>query len=194
MTVVNLTENESVFCQALAMTTLLSSLIENRFLDSDYYKNMPFTNNESNCRKILEASSLGNPATLQMYLYILLVMPNEVLQLAETCYLEGLQKEFNVLIAKDIDGFQTTYNNEVETDLTGINFYRHIRNAVAHSRCSYHLIDGKNYVLFTDVDFRDVTQYCKIKIATSKLGHFINFLQIQMMNYLNTKWNKHSCE
>ena len=76
----NLTKQESIFCQALAMTSLLEKLSNRDFLNSDYYnENITFVRNNDNFKKILKASGLGNPATMQMFLYILLVMPKETL-------------------------------------------------------------------------------------------------------------------
>ena len=42
----NLTEQESIFCQALAMTSLLGELSNKDFLNSDYYnENITFIGN-----------------------------------------------------------------------------------------------------------------------------------------------------
>ena len=69
----NLTKQESIFCQALAMTSLLEKLSNRDFLNSDYYnENITFVENNDNFKKILKASGLGNPATMQnvsLYLF-----------------------------------------------------------------------------------------------------------------------------
>ena len=78
----NLTEQESIFCQALAMTSLLVELSDRDFLNSDYYnQNIIFAENNDNFQKILKASGLGNPATMQIFLYILLVKHFRVLMI-----------------------------------------------------------------------------------------------------------------
>ena len=75
-----LTAQKSIFCQALAMTSLLEELFNKNFLNSDYYKqNIIFTENNENLQEILKISGLGNPATMQMFLYILLVVLKETL-------------------------------------------------------------------------------------------------------------------
>lgn len=62
------------------MTSLLVELSDRDFLNSDYYnQNIIFAENNDNFQKILKASGLGNPATMQIFLYILLVMPKETL-------------------------------------------------------------------------------------------------------------------
>lgn len=55
----NLTEQESIFCQALAMTSLPGELSNKDFLNSDYYnENITFIGNNDNLKKILRASGL----------------------------------------------------------------------------------------------------------------------------------------
>ena len=50
----NLTKQESIFCQALAMTSLLKELSNRDFLNSDYYnENITFVRNNDNFKKIL---------------------------------------------------------------------------------------------------------------------------------------------
>jgi len=71
-----ITENESIFLQALSTTSLLAELHNNKFLGSEYYKKLSFSNNS--LKEILELSGIGNPATMQMFLYILLVVPKEI--------------------------------------------------------------------------------------------------------------------
>lgn len=68
---------ETILSQALTMTTLIYELHKSNFLKSDFFKeNNP---NNSNFKKILNEYGIGNTATLQMFLYILLVMPKEIL-------------------------------------------------------------------------------------------------------------------
>lgn len=51
-----LSEQESIFCQALAMTSLLTELYNRDFLNSDYYnETMTFAGNDDNFQKILKS-------------------------------------------------------------------------------------------------------------------------------------------
>ena len=98
----NLTKQESIFCQALAMTSLLEELSNRDFLNSDYYnENITFDRNNNNFKEILKASGLGNPATMQMFLYILLVMPKETLSDLDDRIInlwgDDLKKNFNYI-------------------------------------------------------------------------------------------------
>lgn len=55
----NLNDQEIIFCQALAMTSLLAELSNRDFLSSDYYdENITFDGNDDNFKKILKASGL----------------------------------------------------------------------------------------------------------------------------------------
>ena len=57
--IMNLNDQEIIFCQALAMTSLLAELSNRDFLSSDYYdENITFDGNDDNFKKILKASGL----------------------------------------------------------------------------------------------------------------------------------------
>ena len=183
----NLTEQESIFCQALAMTSLLGELSNRDFLNSDYYnENIHFAGNGDNFRKILKASGLGNPATMQMFLYILLVMPKEILSGLD----DGIINLWGDDLKKNLQLYRlsvtTTYTGESSSELSTIDYYRHIRNAVSHAKCVYETEDGRTYVTFKDKNRNPQNQYhCEIKMLTSDVGKMIVVLQNQIMEYLN---------
>lgn len=179
-----LTDNEIIFCQALAMTTLLAELNNKDFLRSDYYKNLKFEGNEENYREILESFGLGNPATMQMYLYLLLVMPKELL---DPTYIETSKKQINELFIQLIDNVDTTYKREDRDDIATIDFYNHIRNSIAHSNCRYRIINDKRYVEFCDMIPPGDTQHCEILIETGNVGIIITKLAVLLMDYLNER-------
>lgn len=186
----NLTANESLFCQAIATTSLLSELHRAGFLHSDYYnEKINFHGNSSNINKILLASGLGNPATMQMYLYTLLVMPKELLK-ADTVVISAWKNEINTLVSNLIFNVQTTYHNEDNNDKSTINFYRHIRNAVAHSKCEYTTIQNISYVTFKDIHMNNNNQHCEITLSTANAGLMIEKLLVQLMDYLNKKFSE----
>ena len=185
----NLTENESIFCQALAMVSLLLELSNNDFLNSDYYNNLKFQGNEENFRKILERSGLGNPATMQMCLYILLVMPKELLKITDTGTVDTFKKEINKLFIEMVGNVTTTYKNEDQNESATIDFYYHTRNSIAHSNCKYETVNNKCYVKFCDVNTYDTTQHCEIPIETGKVGKIIEKLMVLLMDYLNKQWS-----
>lgn len=183
MKTINFTEQESIFCQALATTSLLVELANRDFLKSNYYeKNIIFNTNNDNFKKILNESGLGNPATFQMFLYILLVMPKETLSRLDASTIDLWENEFNTEIQSFAPVVNTTYPNESNNDLTSINYYRHIRNAVAHSKCVYKTENGHSYVTFKD---GNRVHRCEIKILTNDVGEMFELLHKQLMTYLN---------
>ena len=165
---------ETILSQALTMTTLIYELHKSNFLKSDFFKNNFFKENNpnnSNFKKILNEYGIGNTATLQMFLYILLVMPKEILN--DKQFQNKLNKKMKTLNFS----IETSYPNENKEN---VNLYKRIRNAVAHSRCFYTTENNINYVEFKD----------KIKMEISQVG--LMFLEVQksMMKFLNNKINK----
>ncbi|MDD3417846.1 MAG: hypothetical protein PHY47_28305 [Lachnospiraceae bacterium] len=185
-----LTEQESIFCQALAMTSLLAELSNRDFLNSDYYnKTMTFAGNNDNLQKILKSSGLGNPATMQMFLYILLVMPKETLSDLDDVTIISWENDLKATIQSFSPTVITTYPRESNSDLATINYFRHIRNAVSHAKCVYETENGRSYVTFKDKDPRQASHYCEIKMLTSDVGKMLEVLQKQIMTYLNSQWS-----
>lgn len=185
-----LTDQESIFCQAIAMTSLLVELHNTDFLNSDYYKNnVSFEGNNNNIKIILKESGLGNPATMQMFLYILLVMPKEMLSCVDESTINTWANELKYSILSCNPDVTTTYPKENQNDLTSIDYYRHIRNAVSHSKCVYKNENNRAYVTFRDEIPKSKDQYCEIKMLTSDVGRVLTELTKQMMKYLNDRWN-----
>lgn len=181
----NLTEQESIFCQALAMTSLLVELSDRDFLNSDYYnQNIIFAENNDNFQKILKASGLGNPATMQMFLYILLVMPKETLSGLDDRTLNSWENALKTIVSSFSLSVTTTYPGESSSNLSTVNYYRHIRNAVSHANCVYETEKGRTYITFKDEDTRKL-YHCEIKMLTSDAGRILEVLQKQIMIYLN---------
>lgn len=57
-----ISQEESLLLQCLATTSLLGELSNANFLESDYYKQLSFSN--KNIKNILTQSGLRNPATI----------------------------------------------------------------------------------------------------------------------------------
>lgn len=181
----NLTEQESIFCQALAMTSLLVELSDRDFLNSDYYnQNIIFAENNDNFQKILKASGLGNPATMQIFLYILLVMPKETLSGLDDRTLNSWENALKTIVSSFSLSVTTTYPGESSSNLSTVNYYRHIRNAVSYANCVYETEKGRTYITFKDEDTRKL-YHCEIKMLTSDAGRILEVLQKQIMIYLN---------
>lgn len=186
-----ITETESIFCQSLAMTSLLTALNDD-FLDSDYYNNLPSSRFSDDFKDILNNSGLGNPATMQMFLYALLVMPKELLEKTDNAYLDQCASDTNSLISQLIDksdlskDVYTTYPYETGDNLKSIDYYRHIRNTVSHSRCTYKILNGISCVTFMDTNSSG-KHICEFTMKTYDVGKVLTTLQAQLIEFLKKK-------
>lgn len=170
-----ITQEESLLLQCLATSSLLAALENDNFLQSEYFNQLDFGN--EGIKHVLIQSGIGNPATMQMMLYALLVVPKELLPNEAYKHLEHSFQEINPEIRKLLTDFETTYKKEKE-----INYIRHIRNAISHCRCTYSTEDSKNYVTFTD---QNRSECCHIKIECIKVGNILMDLQKLILEYYN---------
>ena len=202
----SITAEESLLSQMVSMATLILALQSNQFLRSEFYKEMNFpfgcgnkgieNEDEQNAEKfmhyILERSGVFNPATAQMLLYGLIVVPREMLKGSddEEC-ISRCKEKVNTILQNNsgrLHTTQTTYKGET---VSSMNYYKHIRNALAHARCIYTPEeDADHCVTFSDVDMRDENQHCEIKISTFVLGMIILAIRDEITIYLNQKWEK----
>lgn len=90
-----ISQEESLLLQCLATTSLLGELSNANFLESDYYKQLSFSN--KNIKNILTQFGLRNPATMQMMLYALLTVPRETLSRTAYSVLETYVERINPL-------------------------------------------------------------------------------------------------
>lgn len=175
----SISENESILLQSFANVSFLLELSNNRFLESNYFKNLNFQ--DSFIKQIMKESDIGNPAMMQMMLYSLLVIPKEILSRESLAVLDEYFREINPQIFSLVETTTTsTYNGE--NDNENIDYIRHIRNAVAHSKCKFNTEDTKCFVTFHD-DYQ--SSECDIKIKCSKVGIIIDLLRKAVTKYFN---------
>lgn len=175
----SITAEESLLLQCLSTTALLGELSNANFLNSDYFEKLPFEN--ESFKTIIKMSGLGNPATMQMMLYALLIVPKELLSRISYNKLETYVARINPQVCLLVEECTySTYDNEDSKEK--INYFRHIRNAVAHSKCNYNNENQKNYVEFTD---NNTSKQCSIKIECYKVGLILMELQKLIMEYYN---------
>ena len=99
------------------------------------------------------------------------------------------KNEINRLCSKLVEtATNSTYSRE--NNINNIDYYKHIRNAVSHSKCSYTKINGVCYVNFYDTNVRDKNQTCHIIIKTLNVGIILEQLQKQLIEFLNMELNK----
>ena len=175
-------ETDSILLQCLATTSLLGELRNSNFLQSEYFAKLPFANED--VKEILLRSGLGNPATMQMMLYALLAIPKERLLREDYDELEKMfSPRINVLTRAIVEK-ETTSTYQGEGTLADIDYFYHIRNAVAHSRCHFSSENNKNYVTFEDwMPGKKGT--CFIKMESYKIGYVLMELQRLIMEHYN---------
>ena len=97
-----------------------------------------------------------------MMLYALLTVPRETLSRTAYSVLETYVERINPLVSTLIETeTMSTYDNEDSCEK--IDYFRHIRNAVAHSKCNYFSDRGKNFVIFSDSN-NNGSKVCSIKM------------------------------
>lgn len=121
--------------------------------------------------------------TMQMMLYALLTVPRETLSRTAYSVLETYVERINPLVSTLIETeTMSTYDNEDSCEK--IDYFRHIRNAVAHSKCNYFSDRGKNFVIFSDSN-NNGSKVCSIKMECYKVGIILMELQRLIMEYYN---------
>ena len=176
----------SIMAQSLATTSLLAELENAKFLKSEYFENLHFEVQDFK-DILIESKTIGNPASMQMMLYALLVIPYELLDRNDN---EELSKRMNIVndaffkVIEENDTYSTYVGEDIKSS---IDYVRHIRNSVAHSRCEFNSMYGKNYVIFKDVfeDKQNRNYECAIKIECKKVGGVLEELQRVMLKYYN---------
>ncbi|MDO4280972.1 MAG: hypothetical protein Q4C56_05020 [Peptococcaceae bacterium] len=179
------TAEESLLLQCLSTTALLGELSNNNFFNSEYFKQLPFSNEDF--KKILVDSGLGNPATMLMMLYALLIVPKERLSGPDYDMFEDYVKSKIYPTIIDLAEKETYSTYAGEESLSKINYFRHLRNAVAHAKCYYFSENQKRYVIFSDSN--NNTKECSIKLECCNVGLILMELQKCIMEYYNTKHN-----
>ncbi|WP_314077895.1 hypothetical protein [uncultured Granulicatella sp.] len=113
------------------------------------------------------------------------MMPKEIIE-------ETTITSWEVEFKRDINSYSldvtTTYPDESAEDSTSIQYFRHIRNSISHSKCTYVEKNNKQYVIFKDENPGNNSQRCEIKMPTSDAGRIMEFLYQKMMIYLNNRW------
>ena len=178
-----MTQNESIFTQAIADVSLISELACNHFLQSDFYNGICWSDSKTNADKIktiLNLSGICNPAMMQMCLYALLVMPKELLKKEDSC-----EERFNKESRKMAIPLSYESNYPDEESIERCNLYRHLRNAVAHSRCEYSIENRMCYVTFIDKDDHKGYHF-HAKFLTEDIGKLMDILRQEMMIRLNS--------
>ena len=172
--------------QCLATTALLAELDNAKFFQSQYFEKLTF--GQEACKDILKLSGIGNPATMQMMLYALLVVPSELIfkkKINEPLdeFYENVNNFIKILVVSE----NSTYDYKRDEKVTAINYVHHLRNSIAHSKVLFETENGKNYVTFIDQRPSNDKVFCSFKMETQKVGLILMELQKAIMEYYNKK-------
>ena len=179
----SISHNESTLLNAKLTAEALFCIISNPSLEQRVRNAVPFAPNQ---RMLMDANNmkLDNPAMLQTILYLLLVIPKE-LQDSNTTFLD--KPAFNSVALFIIEsGTQSTYNNESSN--VDIDYYRHLRNAVAHSSCEYTMVNQiqtEPYIIFTDKNDR-TRESCSIRMKCGSVSKLV----IELLNQISAYYDK----
>lgn len=170
---------DSYFLQALATTALITAL-DNPDLKDDLFQILKFNNDSF--KNIIKLSGIGNPATLQMFLYALLVAPYEM---NKEHKLNMEFEKLNQFINKYIIDSQSNYSY----DKNEINYIRHIRNSISHSKCNFFTENKNDFITFWDQDNSHGNSYkCDFTIRTADVGKLLEKIQLIILNYFQNKY------
>ena len=172
-------EYESYILQALSTTSLFAELHNSNYLNSEHFKNLKFEN--ESFKEILKYSGIGNPASLQMLLYALLVIPKE---LEEKGAIKLQLSNLNIEIAKLKISLHSTY-----TEKGVFNYVKHIRNVLSHGNCFFSTINNQDVITFKDCSIRDKNKHCEIVMSTYDVGNILTSIQKILLSYFENKKN-----
>ena len=179
---ISISKEDSLLLQSWSSASMIGHLSNSVFLKSDLYSNLPLSNLQ---RWTIDHSGIGNPAMMQMTLYALLVIPKEILS-TDTKEYHRIEHTFNIYASYLAEsGTASTYKNE--QDLKEINYYKHIRNSVSHSRCEYYGSDPEFFVHFLD-SYQG--EECHIRMRCNNVGKLLDQLSKIMELYLFQKYRK----
>ena len=113
----------------------------------------------------IEKVGMGNPSTLLMVFYSMIVMPKDIFTANIKNDISIINKKF---AQKAQSGTKSDYKNE--STYNDIDYFRHIRNAVSHGRVEG---IGKDRVTFTDKNDKHT---CTMIFCWDDLGSLCNEL------------------
>lgn len=154
-------QDDNLLIQSYCTIAFLIELNRDKFLESEHYKKMNIE--DSFVKKFLPSIGIENQGALLMSLYVMLVLPKQLIQKDFPCEFEELNRK--------VHGIKKEAHSTYENDFRRIDYIRHIRNAVAHGRVSF---IPKETVTFTD-EHKNKT--CSITIPLDCIGLFLTELQ-----------------
>lgn len=170
-----ISKGDNLIIQSYSVISLLLSLSNAKFLESNYYKNKIESKDEIMKRVFEDTKEIDGQGAMLISFYTLLVIPKELLA-------KELD-ELNEVISniKDIN-YVTSYSNEKENKRK--NYVRHMRNAISHCNIEF---DPQKNVYFKDENTK-TKECCCLKIPLKSIGEILSKLQNIIYKYLKEKY------
>lgn len=175
-------KQELFILQTSFLTTLLLIQINNQgkdFFNMDIFNGIKFTDDKSSDRVLHEyMKRFGtiNQGSLIMILYCLFVMPKETF----FCKYKNEFKELN----KFIDTRVEIKLNNYKKDSNGVDYVRHIRNAISHVSVRY-TINGEEIIISDENTYTG--ERCEFSISKDKLSDIIDYTMKKI--FMKNLWN-----
>jgi hypothetical protein len=170
-------QKDDLLLQSSIMYALLAELHNDRFVTSDYFEKMNFS--EPWFKTRLQKNGVGNKGFVMIALYSLLVLPKEVILNIDPTEYENI-REF---VKKHARNITSTY----KSDIQNVDFIRHIRNAVAHANVA---LGPNDVIIFSDKNPRNSNsiEEFKCELPIDKLIDLLPKLQSIIFKYINSKY------
>jgi len=165
---VEYTQEENLLLQSYMNVSFITELTNLNFLDSKWYKEASFQ--DKYVHKNFPSIGIDNQGMILFFLYSMLVLPKELIQ-------QSFPTEFQK-VSETVDSVQSFVESTYDTDSDGVDYIRHIRNAVSHARVSF--------TSNREVEFKDNyrTNECTIRIPLRDFGKVLSSLQEIYVKYI----------
>lgn len=169
-------QEENLLIQSYMNVAFITELNRLKFLDSDWYKGANFQDNY--VHEKFPSIGIDNQGMILIFLYAMLVLPKELIQ-------DSFPDEFKA-VGKTVEDIKSFSESTYDSDSDGIDYVRHIRNAVSHGR-----------VVFTDtneVEFNDEynKQKCTIRVPLNQISQILFSLQKLYVKYIDRLITTHA--
>lgn len=164
-------QKDDLLLQSSIMYALLAELHNDRFVTSDYFEKMNFS--EPWFKTRLQKNGVGNKGFVMIALYSLLVLPKEVIP--------NTDENIREFVKEHARNITSTY----KSDIPNVDFIRHIRNAVAHANVA---LGPNDVIIFSDKNPRNSIEEFKCELPIDKLIDLLPKLQSIIFKYINSKY------
>lgn len=173
-------QKDDLLLQSSIMYALLAELHNDRFVTSDYFEKMNFS--EPWFKTRLQKNGVGNKGFVMIALYSLLVLPKEVLPKEVIPNTDPTEYEnIREFVKEHARNITSTY----KSDIPNVDFIRHIRNAVAHANVA---LGPNDVIIFSDKNPRNSIEEFKCELPIDKLIDLLPKLQSIIFKYINSKY------